>query len=76
MELAAQLADMSNREIGEHYGIGATAVAANHGRLAVRPEVLKVVETLAGQLRKKKRKCSMAVCPIDEPMATFQFGDR
>ena len=57
LELAAQLADMSSREIGEHYGIGATAVAANHCRLAARPEVLKVVETLAAQLWKKNRKC-------------------
>jgi len=44
VELAAQLADMSSRAIGAHYGIGATAVAANHCRLAA-------------QLRKKKRKC-------------------
>jgi len=54
VELAAQLADMSSRAIGEHYGIGATAVAANHRRLTTRPDVLKVVETLAAQLRAKK----------------------
>ena len=57
VELAARLADMSSRAIGGHYGIGATAVAANHCRLTTRPEVLKVVETLAAQLRAKKRKC-------------------
>jgi len=57
VELAAQLADMSGRAIGEHYGIGATAVAANHCRLTTRPDVLKLVETLAAQLRTKKRKC-------------------
>ena len=57
VELAAQLADMSSRAVGSHYGIGATAVAANHCRLAARPELLKVVETLATQLRRKKIKC-------------------
>ncbi len=56
VELAAQLADMSGRAIGEHYGIGATAVGANRGRLASRPEVFHVVETLRRQLRKTKRK--------------------
>ncbi len=36
VELAARLADMIGRAIGEHYGIGATAVGANHGRLVSR----------------------------------------
>ena len=56
VELAAQLADMSGRAIGEHYGIGATAIGANRGRLASRPDVLQVVETLGRKLRKKKSK--------------------
>jgi len=56
VELAAELADLSSRAIGERYGIGATAVAANRCRLAARPEQMKVVETLAAQLR-KRRKC-------------------
>ncbi len=54
VELAAQLADISGRAIGAHYGIGATAVGANRGRLRSRPDVLQVVETLGRQLRKKK----------------------
>ena len=56
VELAAQLADLSSRAIGEHYGIGATAVAANHARLTARAELLEVVERLSTQLRKRKRK--------------------
>ena len=54
VELAAQLADISNRAIGEHYRVGATAVGANRRRLVSRPDVLKVVETLSRRLRKKK----------------------
>ena len=57
VELAAQLSDMSSRAIGEHYGIGATAVAANHSRLTARPDVMEVVERLSAQLRRKKLKC-------------------
>ncbi len=56
VELAAQLADISNRAIGEHYGVGATAVVANRRRLVSRPDVLKVVETLGRRLQKKKSK--------------------
>jgi putative transposase len=52
VELAARLADMTGRAIGEHYGIGATGVAATHRRLAQRPELLQIVETLTGKLRK------------------------
>ena len=55
VQLAAQLADMSGRAIGAHYGIGATAVGAINCRLAARPDVLQIVETLAQQLRKKGR---------------------
>lgn len=46
VELAAQLADMSGRAIGEHYGIGATAVGANRRRFLSRPDPLQVIETL------------------------------
>ena len=56
VELAAQLADMSGRDIGAHYGMGATGVRANRGRLASRRDVLQVIETLGRQLRKTKRK--------------------
>ena len=52
-ELAAQLADMNGRAIGEHFGIGATAVGANRRRLTSRPDALQVVETLGRKLRKK-----------------------
>lgn len=54
VELAAQLSDMSSRAIAQHYGIGATAVPANHARLASRPEVLQVVEKLSAQLRRTR----------------------
>jgi len=56
VELAAQLSDMSSRAIGQHYGIGSTAVAENHARLASRPQVLEVVNELSVQLRKTKSK--------------------
>jgi hypothetical protein len=56
VELAAQLADLSSRAIGEHYGIGAAAVPANHARLTARAELLEVVERLSTQLRKRKLK--------------------
>jgi len=56
VELAAQLADMSGRAIGAHYGIGATGVGANRRRMASRPDVLQVVEALGQRLRKKKQK--------------------
>jgi hypothetical protein len=54
VELAAQLADLSGRAIGEHYGICANVVVANRRRLATRPEVLQVIETLGRRLRKRK----------------------
>ncbi len=37
VELAAQLADRNGRAIGEHYGIGATAVGANRRPLSILP---------------------------------------
>ena len=54
--LAAQLADLTGRAIGEHYGICATAVGANRRRLATRPDVLQVIETLGRKLRRQKLK--------------------
>ncbi len=51
MELAAQLADLSGRAIGAHYGVCANAIGANRRRLAMRPEVLEVIETLGRKLR-------------------------
>jgi len=57
VELAAELAGISSRAIGEHYGIGATAVAANHCRLTARRELVIVIEKLSAQLRKRKQKC-------------------
>jgi hypothetical protein len=47
VELAARLADMSSRAIGQHCGIGATAVTANHCRLTARADMLQVVQTLS-----------------------------
>lgn len=57
VELASRLSGLSSRAIGQHYGIGATAVAANHGRLTARPDVLQVVEALSAKLRRTKLKC-------------------
>ncbi len=56
LELAAQLADLSGRAIGDHYGVCANAVGANRRRLATRAEVLRVIETLVRKLGKRKRK--------------------
>lgn len=52
VDLAARLSGLSGRQIGRHYGIGPSAVGAIHERLAVRPELLQVVEKLTRQLRK------------------------
>jgi hypothetical protein len=54
VELAAQLADLSGRAIGEDHGMCATAVGASRRRLATRPEVLQVIEILGRKLRKRK----------------------
>ena len=56
VELAAQLADLSGRAVGEHYGVCANAVVANRRRLAARPEVLQAIEKLGRRLRKGKLK--------------------
>jgi len=56
VELAEQLADLSGRAIGEHYGICANAVVANRRRLAARPELLQVIETLSRKLQSRKLK--------------------
>jgi len=56
MELAAQLADLSGRAVGEHYGVCANAVVANRRRLAARPEVLQIIEKLGRRLRKRELK--------------------
>ncbi len=54
--LASRLAEESGRAIGEHYGIGSSAIGAIHRRLADRRDALDVVESLAGQLRRKRTK--------------------
>jgi hypothetical protein len=54
--LAARLAEVGHRSIGEHYGIGPSAVGATLVRLADRPDLAIVVETLAKELRSSKRK--------------------
>jgi putative transposase len=56
VELAARLADMPGRAIGVRYGISAAAVGAIHQRLAGRPDVLRVVESLSQQLLKARTK--------------------
>jgi hypothetical protein len=53
--LASRLANLSGRMIGQHYGIGSSAIGAIH-RLADRPEALKIVELLTTQLRGKRTK--------------------
>ncbi len=54
--LASRLAEANGRAVGEHYGIGSSAIGAIHRRLADRPEALDVVESLARQLRRKRTK--------------------
>jgi len=66
VELAAQLADLSGRAIGAHYGICAHGVVANRRRLATRPEVLQLIETLGRRLRKLRTKVvSSGLTPTD-----------
>jgi hypothetical protein len=54
--LASRLANLSRWTIREHYRIGSSAIGAIYRRLAERPEALKIVESLATQLRKKRTK--------------------
>ncbi len=54
--LASRLAEANGRAVGEHYGIGSSAIGAIHRRLADRPEALDAVESLARQLRRKRTK--------------------
>jgi hypothetical protein len=54
--LASRLATLSGRTIGQHYGIGSSAIGAIH-RLADRPEALQIIELLTTQLRRKRTKC-------------------
>ena len=56
VELAAQLADLSGRAVGEHYGVCANAVVANRRRWAARPAVLQVIEKLGRKLQRRKLK--------------------
>ena len=56
VELAAQLADLSGRAIGARYEMCANGVGANRRRLATRPEVLQVIDTLGRKLRRRKLK--------------------
>ena len=51
--LAVRLANTTCRAVAEHYGVGPSAVAAIQRRMADRPAVLAVVETLSRQLRRK-----------------------
>ena len=60
VELAAQLADMSGRAIGEHYAIGATGLGANRRRLVSRPDVLQVVENARSAITGKEAKVENA----------------
>jgi hypothetical protein len=53
--LASRFVNLSGRAI-EHYRIGSSAIGAIHRRLAERPEALKIVESLATQLRRKRIK--------------------
>ncbi len=53
---AEPLEPLGRRAVGVRYGIGAAAVGAIHQRLAARPEVLRIVESLAEQLCKTRTK--------------------
>jgi hypothetical protein len=55
--LASRLATLSGRTIGQHYGIGSSAISAIHRRLADRPQAMQIVEMLATQLGRKRTKC-------------------
>ncbi len=52
--LAVRLAYVTRRAIAKHYGVGSSAVAAIQRRMAGRPEVMAVVESLSRQLAKKR----------------------
>ena len=54
--VASRLANLSGRQIGQHYGIGSAAIGAIHRRLADRPDALKIVESLSKQLRNRRIK--------------------
>jgi hypothetical protein len=54
--LASRFVNLSGRAIGEHDRIGSSAIGAIHRRLAERPEALKIVESLATQLKRKRIK--------------------
>ena len=54
--LASRLADISGRQLGEHYGISSSGIVAIQRRLADRRDVLATVESLVKQLRRKKVK--------------------
>jgi predicted RND superfamily exporter protein len=56
VELAAQLADLSGRAVGEHYGTCANVVVANRRPMAARPEVLQAIEKLSHKLKKRRSK--------------------
>ena len=54
--VASRLAEATGRAIGLRYGIGSAAVGAIRRRIADRPDLLEVVESLSQQLRSKKVK--------------------
>jgi hypothetical protein len=54
--LAAQLADLSDRAVGEHYGVCANAEVANRRRIVARPKVLQAIEKLRQKLQKQRSK--------------------
>jgi hypothetical protein len=53
--LASRLTNASGRAIGQHYGIGSSAIGAIHRRLADRPEALEAVESLVRQVKKRTK---------------------
>ena len=54
--VASRLANLSGCRIGQHYGIGSSAIGAIHRRLADRPDALEIIESLTRQLRRKRTK--------------------
>jgi len=56
VSLAARLAEVGHRSLGEHYGIGPSAVGATLARLVERPDLAQSVELLTKQLRRRTLK--------------------
>lgn len=54
--LASRLTGANGRTIGLRYGVGSSAIGSIHRRLAARPDLVEIVESIAHELRTKKTK--------------------